>query len=378
MAIELGTGAARPQNTTTSQGSWLEKLNSIELTPRKVTGRERMFFTERLALLVETGNSLHASLLILVQQSDNPALSKLIQQLADDISGGMKFSSALTRHPDVFSPVYINLIAAAEQGGFMAEVLKELLALEEKRQELRSTVVGAFSYPAFLVVFSVAVVFFVLAVVFPKFAELFSSIADQLPASTLFLMAVSDAMREHWLAIVVGLGLTVGAGAYSLRQPWGIAWLDKTKLAVPVLRDIVVQIYLVQMMRVMHLSLRKEVSVQDTLQSCRLLVRNSQFRAFVESVQENVNAGRGVAVGFNASPFLPSLVKQMIATGDESGSLALVTGRIADFYERELQKRLATLSKLAEPIMLMVMGTVVGLLVSSLILPIFKLSRAVH
>ena len=302
----------------------------------------------------------------------------MINSLAEDISGGMKFSRALAQHSDVFSPVYVNLVAAAEQGGFMADVLKELLALEEKRSELRSTITSAFSYPAFLVIFSVVVVVFVLVVVFPKFAELFGSIADQLPATTLFLMGVSDALRQHWIAIILGVGVLIAGAVYSLREPWGRAWLDKVKLTLPGLRDVVIQIYLVQMMRVMHLSLNQGVSVQDTLSSCRLLVNNALYRQFVDGVEEEINAGRGVAAGFRRSSFIPSLVKQMMATGDESGSLALVTGRIADFYERELTRRLKTLSRMAEPVMLMVMGTVVGLLVSSLILPIFKLSKAVH
>ena len=378
MAIELSDKPQAAGKSGSESASLLEKLNKIELTPRRVSAKDRMFFTERLALLVETGNSLHASLKILAEQSDNTQFTGIIEQLAEDIGGGMKFSQALAQHPQVFSRVYVNLIAASEQGGFMADVLKELLLLEEKRAELRSTVSSALSYPLFLISFSIIVVIFVLAVVFPKFAELFASIADDLPSTTIVLMALSDLIRQYWSVIIVGFTAFVGAGYYTLQQPAGRAWLDKLILTMPLVRTIAIQIYLVQTMRVMSLSLQKDVSVQDTLHSCRLLVKNRLFRQFIENVQEDVNAGRGIAVGFKASGFMPTLVKQMIATGEESGSLGLVTRRIADFYERDLQKRLKTLSKMAEPVMLMVMGTVVGLLVSSLILPIFKLSRAVH
>jgi len=375
MAIEVS--ARKPALAANSDGFW-QRLNAIEIVPRKVSDRDRMFFTERLALLVETGNSLHASLVTLADQTDNPVFAAVIKQLGEDISGGLEFSQALAKHPRVFAPVYVNLIAASEKGGFMAEVLKELLLLEEKRAELRSTVVSALSYPMFLAVFSVVVVIFVLAVVFPKFSELFASIADELPATTILLMWVSTALRQHYMLIFGTLGAGAGLAYYALQTPAGRVWLDKLKLTAPVVRDIVVQIYLVQTMRVMSLSLGKEVSVQDTLQSCTLLIDNKLFRDFVQSLQIDVNSGRGIAIGFNRSPFIPVLVKQMISTGEESGSLSLVTGRMADFYERDLGKRLTTLSKLAEPIMLMVMGVVVGFLVSSLLLPIFKLSSSIH
>lgn len=375
MAIEVR--ARKPAPAANSLGFW-QRLNAIEIVPRKVSDKERMFFTERLALLVETGNTLHDSLTTLAGQTDNPVFAGIIERMGEDISGGQEFSQALAKYPKVFSPVYVNLVAASEKGGFMAEVLKELLLLEEKRAELRSTVVGALSYPAFLAVFSVLVVIFVLVVVFPKFSELFASIADELPATTIFLMWFSDALRQHYIPIVGSLGAAAGLACYALQRPAGRAWLDKLKLTAPVVRNIVVQIYLVQTMRVMSLSLKKEVSVQDTLQSCRLLIDNSMFRDFVRGLQDDVNSGKGIAIGFYRSKFIPVLVKQMIATGEESGSLSLVTGRMADFYERDLGKRLATLSKLAEPIMLMVMGVVVGFLVSSLLLPIFKLSSAVR
>lgn len=375
MAIEVRR--RKPATAANSVGFW-QRLNAIEIVPRKVSDKERMFFTERLALLVETGNTLHDSLVTLAGQTDNPVFADIIKKMGQEISGGLEFSQALAKYPKVFNPVYINLISASEKGGFMADVLKELLLLEEKRAELRSTVIGALSYPAFLAVFSVLVVIFVLTVVFPKFSELFASIADELPATTIFLMGFSDALRQHYILITGSLIGAVGLACFALQRPAGRAWLDKLKLTAPVVRHIVVQIYLVQMMRVMSLSLKKDVSVQDTLQSCSLLIDNSVFRDFVQNLQDDVYSGKGIALGFNQSNFIPVLVKQMISTGEESASLSLVTGRMADFYERDLGKRLATLSKLAEPIMLMVMGVVVGFLVSSLLLPIFKLSSAVR
>ena len=153
--------------------------------------------------------------------------------------------------------------------------------------------------------------------------------------------------------------------------------MDKLKLKAYGLKGIFVQIYLIQSLRVLGLSLANGVSVPDALVSCREVVRNSVFRRFLMSVEDSVREGAGFAMAFQQSDFIPPTVKQMIATGEETGSLAKVLSRIAEYYERELNKQLKSFTRMAEPIMLIVMGGVVGMIVSSLILPIFKLSRAV-
>ncbi len=342
-----------------------------------VSDKERMFFTEQLALLLETGATLQQGLATMALQTNRPAVARLLKDLEADISAGRTFSQALSRHPETFSSTYISLVAASEDGGFLDKVLLQLLQMEEKREELRNTLVSALSYPAFLTLFSVAVVAFVLVVVFPKFGAMFAAIHDQLPATTRGLMWLSDVLREQWMYVVAAI-----AGiAFTIRQ-WAVSdggrdLIDRGKVGVPGIRDVFIQIYLVQSLRVMSLSLANGVSLVDTLASCKDVVRNRPFRRLFGVVETRVQQGAGVAAGFSEDRMLPPLVQQMIATGEESGNLPKVMGRLADYYERELSKRLQTLSKMAEPLMLMVMGLVVGIIVSSLILPIFKLSRAV-
>lgn len=337
-----------------------------------------MFFTERLALLLETGNDLHTSLEILERQVNNPGFGELMNGLRTDIAGGLAFSQALAKHPEVFSSTHVNLVGASEQGGFMGQALQRLTEMEEKSAQLRATIGTAMFYPVFLIVFSIAVVVFVLMVVFPKFQDLFTAIADQLPMTTIILMAASDLLRQYWTLILGGVGMLLFVLSRWLGTPNGTATLDRLKLTVPLVKDIFVQLYLSQLMRVMGLSLGHGVSVLDTLRACREVVRNSEFRRLIDGVEAEVNEGRGIAAGFRKAGFIPPLARQMIETGEDTGNLPLVMGRIADFYERELTKKLITVSKLVEPVMLLLMGVVVGLIVSSLILPIFKLSRAVH
>ena len=338
---------------------------------------DRMFFTEQLALLLETGESLYGALTTIARQTENPRMRSIVEQMAVEISEGKPFGLALEHHPELFSSTYVNLISASEAGGFMPDVLQQLLEMDQKREALRNTLVSAATYPAFLIAFSLAVVVFVLVVVFPKFGTMFNSIYDQLPVSTKALMAVSDLMRQFWLPLVAGVVIMAIALRAWLRSDGGRSRLDYWQLHLPGVRGVFTQIYLVQSLQVLSLSLVNGVSVMDSLNACRDVVSNSIFRKLITNVEDKVQAGAGVAAGFADAAFIPDLAKHLIATGEQTGHLGKVMARIAEYYEVQLTKKLDKLSKLAEPIMLLVMGVIVGVLVSSLILPIFKLSRAV-
>jgi len=357
-------------------------VSNISLTAKlqlknAISDKDRKFFTEQMALLLETGTNLQASLQALKKQLQNPAMISLVDQLSDDIGQGQQFSSALARHPKVFSTTYVNLVAASEDGGFMHQVLEQLLSLDEKREQLRQTLVSALSYPVFLLVFALGVVIFVLVVVFPKFADLFSQIQDQLPATTVFLMAASEFLKKFWIESLLGLSALVIGFKYWSSTDKGIERLDWMKLNVPLLRNIFTQLYLVQSLRVLSLSLSNGVGMMDSLNASKYVVNNRIFQQFIGQVEDSVENGNGVASGFRNTSFIPPIVEQMISTGEETGSLPKVLTRLSDYFETELTNRLRTLSRLAEPMMLLIMGGVVGVIVSSLILPIFKLSRAV-
>jgi type II secretory pathway component PulF len=374
MAIEL--------NAISTQADKAKKTDAVTATltglmQKKPDVQDRIFFTEQLALMLETGMALHEALKAFCTLDIKPELKAIVESLMNDVEEGRTFSAALARHAEFFSSAYINLVAAAEVGGFLDRVLVELKEMDEKREKLKATVVSAMVYPAFLILFSLGVVVFVLVFVFPKFADLFARISDQLPGSTRVLMAASNALIHYWWLIAAVLALTIIAGRFWLSTPQGTETLDRLKLSVFMIRDIFIQLYLVQSMRLMAMSMANGVSVMDTLEACREVVRNNVFNRFVAQLQVHVEEGAGFSTGFEQASFIPATVKQMIRTGDDTGNLPQVMSRVADYYERELEKKLALFARLVEPIMLLVMGAVVGLIVSSLILPIFKLSRAV-
>lgn len=348
----------------------------ITLTP-PVKERDRIMFTERLALLLETGVPLHSALGLLEEQTDHVTLKRVIGAVLKMVLEGSPLSVALARHPTIFPVAYVNLVAASEKGGFMHEVLVQLVDVDEKQQRLKDTIRGALAYPVFLSAFSVAVVLFVLTVVFPKFADMFTRIYDSLPVTTRFLMVASNALLNHWQLIVGTLGAGVAGLVLWVKSPQGAAIFDYLKISMPVVRTFFIESYMVGVMRIMSISIANSVPVLDTLIACRETVTNREFRRFLADVETQLREGKDLAQGFQSAPFIPNMVKQMIATGDATGNLALSMRRIAEYYERVLTQRVSTASKMAEPIMLLVMGTVVGLIVSAIILPIFKLSKAV-
>lgn len=368
--LELEPSATVPADSR-RDGAW------YKLGQRPPGVRERMSFTERLALLLETGVPLHTALESLIQQAEQPGQHAMIQAMADHIMAGEPFSGALAQHK-LFPSTYVNLVAAGEAGGFLAEVLTQLVDMDEKEERLRQTVVSALAYPVFLLAFSFGVVLFILIYVFPKFSALFASIRDQLPWTTRCLLFASDILTRHGLPAALAAA-TLGATGFMLaRRPALRVALDRATLRLPVVRDVFAKIYLTRLLRVMGMSLEHGVTVLATLEACRGVVTNSDVQQFVAQLEADVTEGKGIAAGFQRSAFVPPAVRQMVSTGEATGTLGRVMVRVADAFDRDLTKKLAQLSKLAEPVMLLVMGAIVGTVVSSLILPIFKLSRAIH
>jgi type II secretory pathway component PulF len=377
MALEWDDAASTPHQA--APGAYAQPASFFNLTGDKnVTTADRIAFTERLALLLETGVPLHSALMSLQQQTSAPRLKAIIGQVADDIVGGRRFSEALACHPALFPPTYVNLVGASEAGGFLAEVLSQLVDMDEKQERLRSTIMSALTYPGFLIVFSLAVVVFILVAVFPKFTVMFTAIYDQLPFTTRFLMGASRVLTEHATGALAGVAAIAVALVLALRQRGTQDALDRLKLRVPFIRDIFIKIYITRLMRVMGISLQRGVTILATLAACRNVIPNAEFQRFIGDLELQVTEGRGIAAGFADSPLIPVSVRQMIETGEQTGTLGRVMGRVADFYERDLTRQLNQVAKLAEPVMLLVMGVLVGTIVTSIILPIFKMSRAVH
>ncbi|MDP2752169.1 MAG: type II secretion system F family protein [Rhodocyclaceae bacterium] len=340
--------------------------------------RDRMAFDEQLALLLETGVPLHTALGELENQTDNAEVRGILSAIRDEIIEGVSMASAMSHHPRMFNTTYTNIIASGEAGGFLPSALQQLMELDEKTQRLRGVVSSALTYPMVLLVTSVLVVGFVLLWVFPKFTELFASMGDNLPFLTALLMRISAGIRDYWLALLAALGIVGGVIWHSLRQPEVRERLDRLLLNLPLIGPVLIQVHLVPTLRVLSLSLANAVPVLKALTATREVTTSAAFRAMIDRAIQNIEEGQSLSKVFAESRFMPSLAREMIITGEATGNLALVMGRLCDYYQKQLEQRLQMLAKLSEPLMLLIMSLVIGGIVSALILPIFKLATTAH
>jgi len=371
MALQFTAAPAAEQRSTENRR---QSSPAFSFGAKKISVKDRMFFTEQLALLLETGTALHPALVSISTQMRDSLMAAVIDAVAEGVLSGKSLSEMMAEHPKVFSATYVSLVSASEQGGFLHEVLEQLRTMDEQNTELRSSLISAFSYPVFLIVFSLFTLVFILLVVFPKFDEMFASIGDNLPASTKFLMGVSDLLLNNWIVVSGGLVLAVFGVITWMRTEQGIDALARFKLTAPMIGGIWQRVYLIVAFRVLGLSLKHGVNLVVAVRTAREIVNNPVVTRFFNDLAARLEQGGRLGDGFTQAAWVPDLAKQMIVTAEDSGSLPEVMLRVSEYYRRELDRLLLRVSKMIEPIMLVVMGALVGFLVSSLILPIFKMS----
>lgn len=366
MPIELG-------NDNTSRMS--SSLDSAAHGAKAIKASERSVFFERLSLMLDAGTSLHSAL-DNMQRSGSPSSTvyPVISQLKKDVSNGATFADALGKHPQLISGVQLKLISAGEQGGFLPEIINKVVDFEARQHQLRNSIVGALTYPAVLMLVSLLVCMFVLLVVFPQFKEMFSSLNDQLPFISRLMFSLSNQLTENSMVVVP----LFGAGSV-LFLSWALSDSGKTRFRkvlfkIPYIRTMYINYAISQMARVLGLALEHGVSVSDALFYLKGTFANTEMGETLDDVEELVESGQGLSAGFSRSKHMPDLVKQLVSTGEESGSLARVFSKLATHYETEIDRQVSLLGKIAEPVMLLIMGVLIGGLVSALILPIFKLS----
>jgi len=366
---------------TAGDSSFLEHIKTLDLKinfSRQVSTRELMLFTSQLSLMVEIGTPLNAGLSGIAKQIKNPVFKQALTDVVDDVEAGRLLSHALGRHPHIFSDVYVSLVKAGENAGQLQEMLDRAVTVQEKQEKFVAMLKKALTYPMILCCVSVAVVIFLLTFVFPRFAVLFEEIKDILPASTKFLLYLSNSMRSSWFLTVILVGISVGGMYTFAKSTKGRLLIDTVKMRLPVLANIYIRIYLVQMMRTLGFLMGCNVPLMEALRITRGGMNNQIFARFIDQTAQNVEEGRGMSLAFTESAFIPENAKQIVKTGEETQNIAKVMLRLSDYYEEELDDQMTKFAAIIEPLLLIIMGVVVGGIVMSLILPIFKLSKMVH
>lgn len=337
---------------------------------RSVKLGELCLFSRQLAAMLDAGIPLTRALYTLSRQSDNPTLQEALESVARSIEGGMGFSEALKAYPGIFSQLYINMIQSGEMGGTLEEILKQLSGQLEREKNLRDQMRTASVYPLTIVVFASLVVLMMLIFIVPTFQKMLPGTV-KLPLSTRIVFGASSSIRDWWfLYALAAAGLGLGARRYLRSQAGRRAW-ESARFRLPVFGALFHKAVVARFCRILSTLLAGGIPVLQALESAGQASGSKQVEEAVESTIERIQEGRSIAGPLEKSGLFPPMVIQMVAVGEESGTLAFLLGRVADFYESEVASISKNLTSLIEPLMVIIVGTLVGGMVISIYLPIF-------
>jgi type IV pilus assembly protein PilC len=346
----------------------------IEFGPSR---KDILHFTSQLAVMIRAGISLQDTLEGIASQQDNQKFKAVIRDLKVRIEEGNSFSQSLAEHPQVFSNLYINMVAAAEASGSLSDMLQKLAEYLDEETETRSQVKSAMVYPVIIAVMAVSVTVFLLCFVLPRFTAIFRGKENLLPLPTTILMATSAFLRHWWYAIIPCIGAAMWGFYYFINTTMGRLWWDKTKLVLPLIRTLCRSLYITRGLHTMGVLTRAGVPILNTLSITAHISGNILYKEMWLFVYEEVRQGKKVASALSQSKLMPNSVVQMIRSGEDSGNMADVLRDISAFYGRELKAVIKAVTSMIEPIMIVLMGVMVGFIAMSIILPIFKMSSLV-
>lgn len=342
-----------------------------------VHDRDIVVYTRQFATMINAGLPLVQCLEILSSQSDNPRLRKILQDIQTSVEGGSTYADALRKHPKVFDRLYVSMVEAGELGGLLDTILDRLGKHIEKAMKLKRRIKGAMVYPAAILGVAVAVITLLLVWVIPVFARMFSEFGGALPALTLFVIETSDFVQSNILVLLgILLSLIVGV-RYAYKTERGRRILDHFLLKVPVFGALIRKAAVAQLTRTLGTLIGSGVPILEGLDIAGKTSGNKVVEEAILSARQGISEGKSVADPLGESGVFPKMVTQMIAVGETTGSLDAMLGKIADFYEEEVDQAVADLTSLLEPVMMVFLGVVIGFIVIAMYLPIFKLAEVV-
>jgi len=356
-------------------GGFVAKLK--EINSGKPSVKHVLDFTTQLAVMVRAGISLRAALEGIADQTTHARFKTVLLGLKSDVEAGKQFSEALTRHPELFGPLYVNMVRASEMSGSFGTMLDRIAAYLTQQIETRKMVVGAMIYPGVIAFMAIGVTVFLLTFVLPAFAGVFEGKEDALPWSTKFLLGLSEWMVGNW-PVVVGAAVALLIGfVMAIKTEPGRVVLDKFKLGTPILRNMFRSLYISRSLQTMGELINAGVPMLDTIIITGNISGSRSYRTMWLDVHDNIRQGRKIAGTLANWTLLPQSVVQMIGAGEESGKLGEVLDEVSDYYSKQLRDAIKTVTSMIEPIMIVVMGAIVGFIAMSVILPIFRMSQII-
>jgi type IV pilus assembly protein PilC len=359
------------------RGKGLDKDISIPGFGESIKTRDVVVFTRQLGTMIDAGLPIVQCLDILAAQADKKKFRSVIRQLKDDVESGSTFTEALRKHNKVFDDLFVNMISAGEIGGILDTILARLSVYMEKAMKLKAKIKGAMIYPATIITVAVGVTTVLLIWVIPVFAELFSSFGQALPAPTQFVINLSNftiAYFPYMLAVAIAAAVAL---RYTYRTEQGRLAMDKAFLQAPVFGDLIRKSSIARFTRTLSTLVSSGVPILDALLITAKTSGNKVVERAILATRLSISEGNSIAEPLIQSKVFPPMVCQMIAVGESTGALDAMLQKIAEFYEDEVDNMVANLTTLMEPLVILFLGVIIGGLVISMYLPIFKLGSVI-
>lgn len=342
----------------------------------RVPAKEKVVFARQLATMLNAGLPIAQSLRSLENQTSNRRLKEIIRNLTSDIEQGGTLSGSLSRYPDVFSNLFIQLIAAGEASGTLNQILLRLANQLEKSQSLTRKVRGALIYPAFILTALGAVAIVMLSFVIPKLEDLYKSFGSELPTFTRIMFGAARVALNLWFPIIIAIVAGYVGFRILVKTPSGRWWWDKTKLKMPLFGQILRKVYIARFTRTLSTLLSSGIAILESLQIVSATIDNKVLEKIVLDARNEVKNGVAMAVPFKKSPEFPDIVGQMIEVGQETGELDDVLLKLADYYDEEVDTAVKNISTLIEPVLLLFMGILVAFFMIAIMMPIYSMIQS--
>jgi type IV pilus assembly protein PilC len=377
---ELRAGGEALVNVTLRrQGIMVTKVKKKAYrSGKKITDKDISLLTRQLATMMKAGVPLLQSFDIVGKGHSNPSVSKLVMDLRTDIETGTSLNQAFRKYPLYFDPLFCNLVGAGEQAGILEDLLTRLAIYKEKTLAIKAKIKSALMYPVSILAIAFIVTAVIMIWVVPAFKEVFSSFGAALPAPTLFVMALSEFFVQWWYLI---FGIIFGS-IYFFFQAWRRSpkmqrMMDIALLKAPIFGDVIRKATIARWTRTLATMFAAGVPLVESLDSVGGAAGNAVYLEATRRIQNEVSTGTSLTAAMQNADVFPNLVTQMVSIGEESGSLDAMLGKVADFYEEEVDEAVAALSSLMEPLIMVILGVLIGGLVVAMYLPIFKLGSVV-
>src|SRR6201991_4860550 len=351
----------------------------MELTlVKRVKAAELTVMTRQLSTMIASGMTLLRAFYVLEDQIENKLLKETVSAVREDIESGLAFSEALAKHPKIFSPLYVAMVRAGETGGVLESSLERISDQLEKDDALRRQVKSAMAYPAVVLSFAVCVLLGLIAFIVPVFVGVFKEFGGKLPLITQITVSASHAVTGRWyLLIIAAVGLVVGFRKWR-KSVWGRPQWDLLRLKIPMkIGDTVQKIALARWSRTFAALYSAGVPIMQAIEVTGQTAGNAMVEKAMGDVIESVKSGGSIAAPLKEAPIFPAMVAQMIAVGEETGNLDAMMSKVADFYEDEVAAAIKALTSILEPVMIVLVGGIVGFIVVAMYMPMFKVYDAI-